>query len=235
MNELQDEICDRLMGSKLSPHWVGGLFHVAALVLEPDFTPNVRSDGRPRQYARVVGWPLVFCEAVMGISAGLPTEDDRRTLAVSLFGTIPTQKVGKTLPPMPRKHARDAAIWAVPLAHECACSADCPLHTAMLAFLEADSAQQQWSSPFEAGFSCRSAPRKEHQTVSATSSASHHAVVAIRYLVKLLKNDSDSHSIPDALREAGKAITKSKGLAAGMQYCHNLAVHLEMIPARPSE
>lgn len=226
MNDLQDEICDRLVGQKIGPNWVGGPLHVAALVIDPKFEPATRADTRPGQFARAVGWPVVFCEAVIGANAVLRSEDERRSLAISLFSRVPPVRPGGRVVPLSGTLSRPAVAWAVLRGHESACGVDCPLHVAAVAATEAVAAGGTWPGLFRGGVACRSAPGLHHQRVSPASPAAHHAVVALRYLDAVMKNPQDRHSLADAMRESAKAETKVRGVEGGTAFCLTLAEKL---------
>src|SRR4051812_7969283 len=161
MTGLQDEICDRLVGAKVGPNWVGGPLHVVALVLDPSFVPARRGDGRPRQFARAVGWPVAFCEALTGANAVLPTEDDRRSLALALFAKVLPRRTSARATPVPGSVSRAAARWAVLRGHESACGVKCPLHKAAVAALLAEDAGGAWTPLFQKGVDCETAPGKQ--------------------------------------------------------------------------
>jgi hypothetical protein len=187
MTDLQDEICDRLVGAKIGPNWVGGPLHVAALVMDPSFVPASRGDSRPRQFARAVGWPVAFCEAVTGANAALPTEDDRRSLALALFAKVLPLRPSRRAPPVAGTVSRAAARWAVLRGHESACGVICPLHKEAVAALLAAEAGGAWVGLFRKGADCETAPGKRAVRVTPKSPASHHAVVAMRYLNDLMR------------------------------------------------
>src|SRR5262249_22443509 len=89
MNDLQDAICDRLVGSKISRDWVNGPMHVAARVIDPVFVlAEGRYDRRENQLVRTLNWPRLFCLAFHGSSAALSAEDDRRALAIDVFQRV---------------------------------------------------------------------------------------------------------------------------------------------------
>jgi hypothetical protein len=235
VTDLQDEICDRLVGQNISPNWIGGPLHVAILVIDPKFVPATRGDTRPGQFARAIGWPVTFCEAVTGANAVLANVDERRALAISLFSRVPPVSPGKAVL-MSAKVSHPAAEWAVLRGHELACGVDCPLHEEVVAASEALAAGGKWRNPFfRAGRSdCRTAPRKHDKPVKRDSSAAHHAVVAIRYLNLVKVNSNSSHALADAMRESAKAVTKVGGLEEAVVFCLALAEKLRLTATRPS-
>jgi hypothetical protein len=226
VTDLQDQICDGLVGQKIGPNWVGGPLHVAALVIDPTFVPEARGDKRPGQFARAVGWPVVFCEAVIGANAVIGNEDDRRSLAISLFARVPPVRPGQRVLPMPGTVSRPAAVWAVLRGHESACGVDCPLHATAVAAAEAVAAGGAWRDPFRGRVACRTAPGKENTRVAPASPAAHHAVVALRYLDAVMTSPQDRYALADAMRESAKAETKVRGLQGAVVFCLTLAEKL---------
>jgi hypothetical protein len=226
MTDLQDAICDRLVGAAIGPNWVGGPLHAAALVVDPSFVPASRGDTRPGQFARAVGWPVGFCEAVIGANAALGTEDDRRSLAISLFARVPPAGLGQRATPVARTVSRQAAVWAVLRAHESACRAECPLHAAAIAALEAVGAGGDWPRLFQGGIDCATVPGQQDARVTPRSPAAHHAVVAMRYLDEMMRQPTRHYLLADALRESAKAETKVHGLAGAVAFCLTLAEKL---------
>jgi hypothetical protein len=225
MTDLQDEICDRLVGAKVGPNWVGGPLHVAALVIDPSFVPAVRGDKRPGQFARAVGWPVAFCEAVIGANAALGAEADRRALAISLFTRVPPARRSARAAPA-AAGARPAAAWAVLRGHESACGAGCPLHRAAVAALAAVDAGRKWPGLFVRGTDCATAPKKWDARVAPTSPAAHHAAVAMRYLDGAMQSPTSHYLLADAFRESAKAETKAHGLDGAVAFCLALAAKL---------
>ena len=231
MTDLQDAICDRLVGASIGPNWIGGPFHVAALVSDPKFEPWHRSDGRPGQYARMVGWPVDFCEAVTGANSVLESEDDRRSLAISLFSRVtPPGPVEKSAP-VRRKLRTSAAAWAVMRGHESACGVDCPLHREAKAGLAKVEEGEKWPGLFLGRLDCASAPGMWSARVSRSSTAAHHAAVSMRYLDQLTRNPKNSNALADAFRESAKAETKVHSLVGATAFCLAIAAKLELIPS----
>lgn len=222
----QDEICDRLVGSKISKNWVGGPLHVAALVLDPSFVPSPRNDSRPRQFARAVGWPVTFCEGITGANAALSNEDDRRSLAIAIFSRVHPHRPGKRAPSIPARITHEATQWAALRAHESACGMDCPLHQAALVMLNAVEGGGTWATIFRTDSECKTAPRMHHVRVSPSSSAAHHAVVAMRYLDSMMIQPQAQYYMLDALRESAKAETKVHGVSGSVEFCLTLAEKL---------
>ena len=223
MTDLQDDICDALVGARIGPGWVGGPLHVAALVVDPAFVPWHRPDGQPRHVARTVGWPLVFCEAAMGANLVLKTEAERRALAITLFSRIPVAPAGGKASAMPGARSRPAAAWAVLRGHESACGLHCPLHAATLAVLADAGAGRAWTSPFDTGVECRGAPGLHGRAVTAKSAPAHHAARAILYLLQHFGGRSYGFAVPDAFRESAKAKTKVRGAEGVAAFCLTLA------------
>jgi hypothetical protein len=219
MTDLQDEICDRLVGAKIGPNWVGGPLHVAALVLDPSFVPAGRGSSRPRQFARAVGWPVAFCEVLIGANAALPTEDDRRSLALALFAKVLPLRAGGRVKTVARSVSQAAAAWAVLRGHEAACGVQCPLHEEAAAALLKTEAGGAWAGLFQNGVDCEAAPGKRTARVTPKSPAAHHAVVAMRYLDQLMREPKNPYVLLDALRESAKAEAKVHGLKGAAEFC----------------
>lgn len=232
MTELQDEICDRLVGQKVGPNWIGGPLHVAALVLDPAFVPATRGDTRPGQFARALGWPVVFCEALIGANSVLPTETERRALAITVFGRVPTGPAAPRAPAAALAVALPLAERAALAAHGAACGPDCPLHAALDSAARAARAGKAWANPFAGGVACRSAPGLEHRPVTRAGPAAHHAAVAVRFLDLVHRDPNNRHALADAVREATKALTKAKGLTAAAEFCVATAGELGLLTPR---
>ncbi len=228
MTELQDEICDRLVGVNVGPEWAGGPLHTAALVIDPAFTLDHRPDSRPRQIAKALGWPGLFVRAAAGANGVLTDEADRRALAVTLFARVPT---GQPVP-TPVNICRDAASWACLRAHESACGTACPLHGAAVAVVAAAAVGPGWRHPFTGPVAgrtdCRSAPGLHGRAVTPNSSAAHHAASAIRYLFSALAAGKADAPWPYALRAAAKAEARARGVDAAADFCLTLAGRLGM-------
>src|SRR5262249_43010301 len=134
MTDLQDAICDRLAGAKVSRDWANGPLHVAATVIVPGFElAENRYGHRQGQLIKTMGWPRLFCYAVHGANAGLASEDDRRSLAIHLFQQVAPRK---KQPRVARRTSCEVACWAAVHAHPLACPVKCPLHQAASALAE---------------------------------------------------------------------------------------------------
>src|SRR5262245_3673503 len=134
MTDLQDAICDRLAGAKVSRDWANGPLHVAATVIVPGFELADNMHGRRQgQLVRTMGWPRLFCYAVNGGNVTLTREEDRRSLAIHLCQQVAPRKKQLRLP---TRRKCEVACWAAIHAHPLACSTDCPLHKAVAALAE---------------------------------------------------------------------------------------------------
>jgi hypothetical protein len=223
MTDLQDAICDHLVGTAVSPHWVGGPLHLAALVIEPGFTLSQRGNRfKERQLAQAVGWPLTYCEAIHGANSGLRSEEDRRALAISVFSAVRPRQSATVV----GKVSRDAAAWTCSKVHPLVCGQDCPLHVAALAVVTAYREGRPFTDPFAEGTCCRLFTGSERERVVPESPAGHHSVVAYRYLFQALSNVKDHLSCADALREAVRAQTKARGMSGAVEMCLELARRL---------
>ena len=216
MTGLQDDICDALMGARIGARWVGGPLHVAALVIDPAFVPQRRGDRLAGDFARALGWPAALCEAVSGANSALRCESDRRALAVTLFGRVPTLDPGEPVP-LPDAIIRPAAVWAVMRAHESACATDCPLRTAH---------GDGWTNPFYGDILCSSAAGVATDGVWADSPAAYHAAVALFLVHALLMTPRARSLLLKAVREAARAETKVRGAEGAADFCLGLAARL---------
>src|SRR5918911_847921 len=93
MTDPQDRILDRLVGTRVGVNWPDGPLALAAEVVgghKPvKFGQTDNDRGAKAEIARRLGYPVLLCEAIQGANRGLGAEDDRRGLAMNLFGTIP--------------------------------------------------------------------------------------------------------------------------------------------------
>src|SRR5437870_4591771 len=90
MTDLQDRILDRLVGTWVGVNWPDGPLAIAADVVgghKPVKFGQTDNDRGPKgEIARRLGYPVLLCEAIQGANRGLKAEDDRRGLAIALFG-----------------------------------------------------------------------------------------------------------------------------------------------------
>jgi hypothetical protein len=200
LNELQDSICDRLVGTPAGKNWVDGPLSLATQVLAPASQMGTRGNRfKQRMLARALGWPLPFCEAVHGSYSGLASEDDRRALAIAVFGKVAPKQSFTTN----GKRSRDAAAWAVPRAHRRICSPRCPFTAALDALVAVHQAGKSLysKSPFTRKNRClRDAGSQEDRIVPGCP-PEQPAVVAARYLYQALLETKARLSVGDALRE----------------------------------
>jgi hypothetical protein len=139
MTDLQDSILDRLVGTRVGVDWPDGPLTIAAQVVggrkHIRFGQTDNDRGAKAEIARRLGYPVLLCEAIQGANRGLTVEDDRRSLAITLFRTIPVAG------PVPRLSAAEQNRIATRLAiraHAYACPhADCPVPRMLAELLEA--------------------------------------------------------------------------------------------------
>lgn len=92
MTDLQDQILDHLVGSRVAADWPGGPLDLAAGVVggtKPvQFGQTDNDRGAKAEIARRLGYPVLLCEAIQGGARGLG-EADRRGFAMTVFRSIP--------------------------------------------------------------------------------------------------------------------------------------------------
>jgi hypothetical protein len=228
MNAIQDAICDRLVGARISRDWVNGPLHVAALVIDPDFKlASGQHDRRPSQLVTKMNWPRLFCYAFHGANAGLAEEEDRRTLAITLFREIAPRTKQKRIPL--KQTCSVAAALAVRV-HPLVCPGPCPLHEAVTSYLS-DLADEK--PPWERLLACLRALRScpsfagaPDDPVRISSEPVHHSVVAYRYLLVALGGSIVAIACGDAAREAARTEAKVRGVQGAADICLEAARQL---------
>lgn len=92
MTDLQDQILDHLVGSRVAADWPGGPLDLAAGVVggtKPvQFGQTDNDRGAKAEIARRLGYPVLLCEAIQGGARGLG-EADRRGFAMTVFRSVP--------------------------------------------------------------------------------------------------------------------------------------------------
>src|SRR5262249_57237296 len=137
-------------------------------VIVPGFElADNRYGRRQGQLVRTMGWPRLFCYAVHGANAALASEEDRRSLAIHLFGQVAPRKKQLRLP---TRRSCEVACWAAVHAHPLACSADCPLHQAVAALADDYLAGRQTTKT-----QLQTAPRRLHASPTYRGSHTRHA------------------------------------------------------------
>jgi hypothetical protein len=139
MTDLQDRILDRLVGTPVGVNWPGGPLAIAAEVVggrnPVKFGQTDNDRGAKSEIARRLGYPVLLCEAIQGANRGLGAEDDRRSLAMALFGTIP---VGGRLPRLSAEAQNRVALRLAVWAHPYVCRhPDCPVPAVLAELAEA--------------------------------------------------------------------------------------------------
>jgi hypothetical protein len=145
MTDLQDMILDRLVGTRVGVHWPNGPLAIAAEVVGGQkpvkFGQTGDDRGAKAEVARRLGYPVLLCEAIQGANRGLKAEDDRRSLAMTLFGTIP---VGAPAPKLSAQAQNRVAARMAIRAHPYICPRpDCPVPGAIADLLEAPTVTRQ--------------------------------------------------------------------------------------------
>jgi hypothetical protein len=220
MTDLQDAICDRLAGAKISRDWANGPLHIAATVIQPGFelAPGTHNR-RQNQLIKRMNWPRLFTLGLHGANAALAAEEDRRALAIHVFQQVaPRSKQGR----VPRRKNCELACWAAVWAHTLVCATDCPVHQAITPVVEEYLAgkKQSWSQLQEARPKlrrCATYKGDPHKAVSWGSPPAHHAVVSCRYLLESLHRE-DVIQAGDCIREAAKVAAKVEGVPGAVAF-----------------
>jgi hypothetical protein len=127
MTDLQDRILDRLVGTWVGVDWPDGPLAIAADVVggpKPVKFGQTDNDRGPKaEIACRLGYPVLLCEAIQGANRGLKAEDDRRSLAIALFGAIP---IGEPMPKLSSQAQNRIALRLAMRAHPFVCQrSDC--------------------------------------------------------------------------------------------------------------
>jgi hypothetical protein len=148
MTDLQDRILDRLVGTRVGVNWPDGPLAIAGEVasgLPPvkfGLTDNDR--GAKAEVARRLGYPVILCEAIQGATRGLKAEDDRRSLGMALFATIP---VGGPVPRLSSDAQNRIAVRLAIRAHPYVCERPgCPVLAALTRLVEAPTPTRQMNA-----------------------------------------------------------------------------------------
>jgi hypothetical protein len=128
MTDLQDSILDRLMGTSIGINWPGGPLDLAAEVvggtIPVKFGQTDNDRGAKNEIARRLGYPVLLCEAIQGANRGVKNEDARRSLAMTLFRTLP---LGGRVPKLSAQTQNRIALRLAIRAHPYVCPhPDCP-------------------------------------------------------------------------------------------------------------
>jgi hypothetical protein len=139
MTDLQDAILDKLVGSSVGVDWPDGPLAIAAEVVGGSkpvkFGQTDNDRGAKAVVAARLGYPVLLCEAIQGANRGLKAEDDRRSLAMSLFATI---SVGGALPRLSSLAQNKIAACLAIRVHPYVCPrTDCPVPAALARLVEA--------------------------------------------------------------------------------------------------
>jgi hypothetical protein len=139
MTDLQDMILDRLVGTPVGVNWPDGPLAIAAEVVggkKPvKFGQTDNDRGAKNEIAKRLGFPVLLCEAIQGANRGLKAEDDRRSLAISLFGTLP---IGGPIPRLSSQLQNRIAVRMAIRAHPYVCQhVDCPVPRVLADLIEA--------------------------------------------------------------------------------------------------
>jgi hypothetical protein len=133
MTDLQDSLLDRFVGARVGVNWPDGPLAIAAGVVggtRPiQFGQTDNDRAAKGEVARRLGYPVILCEAIQGANRGLTAEDDRRSLAITLLGTLPLAG------PIPKRSSLEQNRIAARIAlrvHPYGCRrADCPVPRAL--------------------------------------------------------------------------------------------------------
>jgi hypothetical protein len=224
MNELQDAICDRLVGSAISRDWVNGPLHIAAMVLDPQFQlPPPENGKRLTALFRAMNWPRMFCYVIFGASSGLEDEDDRRSLAIGIFREFtPRQKPMR----LSGRQYIEAACRLAPRVHPLVCPGDCSLHeeAGRIAadYLAGNEPDARRVLACQRLLSKCPAHKERRARVSLSSSPGHHAVAAYRFLLDGLSRSEPAIFCGDCAREAARTAAKVKGVPGAIEVCRDL-------------
>jgi hypothetical protein len=145
MTDLQDSILDRLVGTRVGVDWPDGPLAIAAEVVggarPVKFGQTDNDRGAKAEIARRLGYPVLLCEAIQGANRGVTGEDDRRSLAMALFGTIP---VGGPMPNLSSLTQNRIAARIAIRAHPYVCRyPDCPVLGVLARLLEVETVSRR--------------------------------------------------------------------------------------------
>jgi hypothetical protein len=221
VTDLQDLICDRLVGSRISRDWAEGPLHIAARVLVPGF--HLARSGHNRRSSQLVStlkWPRLFTFAFHGANAALAEEEDRRTLALTLFRTFAPRAKPMRVPT--RRNAETAARLALRV-HPLVCPGPCPLHQAMTDLVNDFLADRPFRTKLKACHSllgsCPAHTGPVRAAVKLASPPAHHALTAYRHLLVALAG----HQVPmfggDSTRESARTEAKVRGVQGAVEIC----------------
>jgi hypothetical protein len=141
MTDLQDMILDNLVGTRVGVNWPDGPLAIAAAVVggtrPVKFGQTDNDRGAKAEIARRLGYPVILCEAIQGANRGLKAEDDRRSLAMAVFRTVP---IGGAIPKLSSQTQTRIATRLAIRAHPFVClDAHCPVPRALAELLDAPS------------------------------------------------------------------------------------------------
>jgi hypothetical protein len=138
MTDLQDAILDRLVGTRVGVNWPDGPLTIAAEVVggsKPIVFGLTDNDRGPKaEISRRLGYPVLLIEAIQGAVRALAEENDRRSFAMAVFGTVP---VGGKLPRLSSLEQNRIAGRMAIRVHSFVCTADCPVPKTLAALLDA--------------------------------------------------------------------------------------------------
>lgn len=224
MTDLQDEICDALVGNPIGRTWANGPLRIAADVVNPAAAARRRVD-----LGHALGWPTLFCDAVTGANSALLNENDRRDFAITLFANVPLPRPGSVARSRPGCNIA-AATWAATRVHPLACSDDCPLLTAVRSLLDPPPPPASASGRAWELLSRLFAPRR---VVCATATvAGVEARVALVEVYDALRMPAARRHLKSAFYLAPCAEARLRGTAGAVGQCLGLAAKLRLVPGR---
>jgi hypothetical protein len=225
MTDLQEEILDRLVGTRIGKDWGTGPLGVAARVIHDQLKLSLRYGKHRRALAATLGWHNVLCEAVQGASSIFAQEDDRRALGIAVFRSV---KTAKTQPKLTVKAYDELAAWMTPRAHALVCRRECPLRREMERLFALITAGKK-SLPYPLGGTaprCPEYPGDGTEPIKPRSPPPHRSVVGFRYAIKVFRSyDSPGKhgNILHCARECARVEGLVKGVAGAASFCLDLA------------
>lgn len=226
MTPLQECILDRLIGAdKIGVLWNSGPLGLAVKALK-----ERKLTGR-RDAAQALGYPMMLCHALQGASSVLPSVDDRRRLAMSVFATVPPRDKAPRL--TPRRHV-EIALWCARWVHPLVCREDCPFFQEIAVRAESYLAGGRVGRPFTVGESACAAGRMGRSASSDWSTTPKGYAVATCYRVLEAAADASHGTWPGmhsnlAGRDAARVCARAQGTDAAVEFCLELARELGMI------
>jgi hypothetical protein len=231
MTDLQDRILDRLVGTPVGFDWPDGPLAIAAEVIggtKPvKFGQTDNDRGAKGEIARRLGYPVLLCEAIQGANRGLKVEDDRRSLAMTLFATIPIGgPIAKLSSLAQNRVAARLAIRAHP--YDCLAS-DCPVPAALAILIEAPRPTRKMVVATAATRCATAGPLRETGCgwLTARSTQGQRLVQTVMMALRGFEKGKSVHGWC-SIRESARLAASERGLAEAVACCVEIARQCEI-------